>query len=71
MGRAYKLCGVSRRLKAAPSCVREFPGKWVELGRDLLDQKGSASNSKTEIKIVKLLGICHFRDVSDRLLEGG
>jgi hypothetical protein len=71
MGRAYRLHGVSRRLKIAPCCVREFLGKWVDLGRDLLDREGSVSNSRTGIKFVKLRGICHFRDVSDRLLEGG
>jgi len=48
MGRAYKLHGVSRRLRAAPCCVRECPGKWVDLGRDLLDMKGSVSSSRTE-----------------------
>jgi hypothetical protein len=71
MGRAYRLHGVSRRLRTAPCCVREFPGKWVDLGRDLLDRKGSVSNSRTGIKIAKLCGICYFCDVSDRLLEGG
>jgi hypothetical protein len=71
MGRAYRLHGVSRRLRTAQCCVWEFPGKWVDLGRDLLDRKGSVSNSRIGIKMVKLRGICHFRDVLDGLLEGG